>query len=151
MADPGQCFSGAKLMVFVGDQMLILRRDHSPGIPWPGYLDFPGGGREGFESPQACAARETLEEVGLHISADDIRFVHLHWRGSLCDWFFVTQLASGAARDIAFGGEGAGWCLMPPEQAASHPEMVPHFARILRTYLRGSAHEKTGNPQAPGK
>ena len=65
-------FAGAKLMLFLGEELLVIRRDEKPEIPWPGYLDFPGGGREGEETPEQCALRETFEEVGLDVTEDQI-------------------------------------------------------------------------------
>ena len=56
-------FSGAKLALFLGADLLVIKRDDRPDIPYPGYWDLPGGGREGDETPQACALRETYEET----------------------------------------------------------------------------------------
>ena len=42
-------FSGAKLALFLGADLLVIRRDMRPDIPFPGHWDLPGGGREGEE------------------------------------------------------------------------------------------------------
>lgn len=128
-------FSGAKVILFVGDQVLLLRRDRSPGIPWPGMLDFPGGGREDDESPQECACRETFEETGLQIMPDMLRLVHLRGAPPRADWFFSAAIDRTAEQRIVFGGEGTGWLLLPPTKAARHPDMIPHFAWILKKLL----------------
>ena len=60
-------FAGAKLALFIGARLAVIRRDDTPRIPWPDYLDLPGGGREGCETPLACALRETREELGLEV------------------------------------------------------------------------------------
>jgi 8-oxo-dGTP diphosphatase len=60
----GADFAGAKLAALVDGHILTYRRDHKPGIPWPGLIDLPGGGREGDESPSACVLRELQEEFG---------------------------------------------------------------------------------------
>lgn len=151
MGDPTVHFAGAKLLLFIGDRILILRRDHSPGILWPGCLDFPGGGRDGTETPHACAAREALEEVGLIVTPDQMRLAHLHWRYPKCDWFFAVHLPGTAKAQVVFGDEGAGWSLMDPARAASDCQMIPHFGAILAGYLQRIGYEKTGNPKAPGK
>lgn len=39
-------FDGTKLFLFLGEELLTIRRDQRPDIPWPGRLDVPGGGRE---------------------------------------------------------------------------------------------------------
>ena len=58
-------FRGAKMAILRGDSVLALLRDDRADIPWPGHWDLPGGGREGSETPAACALRETREELGL--------------------------------------------------------------------------------------
>ena len=68
-ADTGKTFDGAPLhgagILFVAPdgRALFLRRgdkkaDHE------GEWDLPGGGRDGEETAEACAKRETLEEIG---------------------------------------------------------------------------------------
>ncbi|MFQ5844855.1 MAG: NUDIX hydrolase [Planctomycetota bacterium] len=47
-----------------GDFVLFTRRRDD--LPWhAGQVSFPGGAREGDESPARCALREAAEEVGL--------------------------------------------------------------------------------------
>ena len=65
-------FGGAKLILLIGGQLLVIRRDDRPDILWPGHLDFPGGGREGAETAEACVLRETEEELGLRLSPADL-------------------------------------------------------------------------------
>ena len=43
-------FVGAKLVLFLGQELAVILRDARPDIPWPGRLDLPGGGRDGSES-----------------------------------------------------------------------------------------------------
>lgn len=45
-------------------EILLYQRDNKPGIPYPGYWDFFGGGLEKGESPLECIKRECLEEIG---------------------------------------------------------------------------------------
>ncbi|WP_306155729.1 NUDIX hydrolase [Roseovarius sp. MMSF_3281] len=127
-------FEGAKLILFLGAELLILRRDHTPGIPWPGYLDLPGGGREGDETAEACVLRETREEIGLWLEPEDLRWRRFY-EAPRPVWFFAAWLAPGRARGVRFGGEGVGWCLMAPEAFVAHDEAIPHFAERVRTVL----------------
>lgn len=135
MSDPRRDFLGCKVMLFVGAQLVVLIRDHTPGIVWPGYLDFPGGGREDAESPEDCALRETIEEVGLVLNPTDLTLIHIRNNAGKISWFFAAHLPESALADIRFGGEGEGWQLMPPDQYVTHSKAIPHFAQILADYL----------------
>jgi 8-oxo-dGTP diphosphatase len=129
-------FSGAKLALFLGDDLLVIQRDDRPDIPYPGHWDFPGGGREGGETPQACVLRETFEEVGLRLHESDLTWSNSYLRPRGVVWIFAAHLPRDRSRDIRFGSEGQGWRLMPPQTYIAHPLAVPHFAGQLRRYLR---------------
>jgi len=126
-----QAFGGAKLILFIGDRIVVLRRDDRADIPWPGRLDLPGGGRDGEESPQACVLRETAEEIGLSLQDRDLVWCERYGRGV----FFAAHLPAEAEDLIVFGSEGQGWSLMRAEDYARHPEAIPHFAIMVRRYL----------------
>lgn len=129
-------FSGAKLALFLGAELLVIKRDDKPDIPYPSHWDLPGGGREGLETPLECALRETREEVGLHVSPAAIHWTRNYMRPRGEVWFFVAGLPARAVQDVQFGSEGQGWRLMPADTYVSHPLAVPHFAEQLETYLR---------------
>jgi len=124
-------FAGAKLMLFLGEELLVIRRDEKPEIPWPGYLDFPGGGREGEETPEQCALRETFEEVGLDVTEDQIVWSRQHG----ASWFFVAHLPGALVSEVRFGDEGHGWWIMPPEEYVAREDGIPHFRELLNAYL----------------
>lgn len=128
-------FSGAKLALFLGPDLLVIQRDDKPDIPYPGHWDFPGGGREGDETPQTCALRETEEEVGLVLTGGDIVWSNSYLRPRGRVWFFTAHLPAQVQDDIRFGSEGQGWRLMAPEVYCNHPLSVPHFAEQLRHYM----------------
>ncbi|WP_397540932.1 NUDIX hydrolase [Salipiger aestuarii] len=124
-------YAGAKLMLFLGSDLLVIRRDDTPGIPWPNCLDFPGGGREGTERPEECALRETREETGL-----DLPETALAWRQQHGpSWFFAAHLPPEAASRVVFGGEGRGWGLMAPDIYLERDDAIPHFRQMLDAYL----------------
>lgn len=127
-------FVGAKLALFAGDRVLVIRRDDIAGIPWPGHLDFPGGGREGAETAVACALRETREEIGLTLAPSDVV-----WRGfyrrPFPAWFFAARLHPARLGDIRFGEEGQGWDLMRPADYIGHAQAIPHFRPRLSDAL----------------
>ncbi|MDJ0821779.1 MAG: NUDIX hydrolase [Paracoccaceae bacterium] len=135
MNDPRETFDGAKLMLFLGDDLVILRRDDDPDIPWPGMLDLPGGGREGRETPEDCVLRETMEEIGLAIPREALQLAHLREEFDGSRFFFAAHLDADWVERIAFGNEGAGWMLMDPDSYTEHPEGIPHFREILRNYM----------------
>ncbi len=56
----------ACIVLFNKDRILLLKRPN-------GLWEFPGGGVEWGEDPQACAVREAKEETGL--SASDVRLL----------------------------------------------------------------------------
>lgn len=139
-------FKGAKLALFIGDALLTILRDERKDIPWPGYWDLPGGGREGGETPQACALRETHEEVGLRLTCEELRGAEPVERPHGRVWFFAAHLPEAARADIRFGGEGQRWELMPPEVYLGHPRRIPAFAGYVARYLglRGLGQAENG-------
>lgn len=131
-------FDGAKVALFLGDDLLVIRRDEGKPIPWPGYLDFPGGGREGGESPVACALRETREETGLILAPADL-FWRAWYRAPRRMWFFGARLAEHRRDEVRFGDEGQGWAMMPPESYMRDAMAIPHFRDRLQVLLDHAA------------
>lgn len=129
-------FRGAKLALFIGDQLAVIMRDDRPDLPWAGYLDLPGGGREGDERPETCALRETREELGLIVTEPELIWKR-QFRASTGQavWFFAARLAAHRVRDVRFGNEGQYWTLMPPADYLTHPRAIPHFADRVRLFL----------------
>lgn len=129
-------FRGAKLALFIGEQMAVIMRDDKPGLPWAGYLDLPGGGREGRESPETCVLRETHEELGLIIPESELIWKR-QYAASTGEpvWFFAAMLPDWCARDVSFGQEGQYWTLMTPGDYLTHPLAIPHFATRVGDFL----------------
>ncbi|WPY93467.1 NUDIX hydrolase [Limimaricola variabilis] len=135
----GESFDGAKAALFIGDRLLVIRRDDRPDIPYPGALDFPGGGREGRETPEQTLAREMHEEVGL-----DMGEAALLWQRPFDSatrpgrvWFFVMRMQAEAEARIVFGDEGQGWSLMPPARFLAATDAVPSLQARLRLWMAG--------------
>ncbi len=129
-------FVGAKLSLFLGDQLLVIRRDDRADIPFPNHLDLPGGGREGTETPEACVLRETREEVGLVLIKDALVWGRSYTRPYGTVWFFAAHLGGEAAAHVRFGDEGQGWALLAPWDFTKHREAVPHFRTQVAEYLK---------------
>ncbi|MEX0282193.1 MAG: NUDIX hydrolase [Arenibacterium sp.] len=129
-------FIGAKLALFIGDDLLVIKRDNRPDIPFPDCWDLPGGGREGVESPEECALRETLEEVGLRLHKRQLTWSSRAMRLDGPAWFFAAHRPASDVSRIRFGNEGQGWELMHPTIYIQHSKAVPHLAEHVHDYLR---------------
>ncbi len=127
-------FDGTKLFLFLGDDLVTIRRDQRPDIPWPGRLDVPGGGRESDETPVQCVLRETQEETGLLVRPDDLVWKQFYPQ-PIRAWFFAAHLPRQRAQQVVLGDEGTEWLLMAPQVYIGHPEAVPHFRDRLAFYL----------------
>ncbi|RYH06399.1 NUDIX hydrolase [Tropicimonas sp. IMCC6043] len=135
-------FSGAKLALLVGPDVLTILRDERPGIAFPGLWDLPGGGREGDESPLDCLLRELWEELGLVLDPWSLR-----WRrryggvlpGQGATWFFAARLDTFDPGEVRFGDEGQEWRLMPATEFIASERAVPHMRTRLRRYLEETA------------
>ena len=135
-------FDGAKLALYLGEKLAVILRDDTPGLLFADHWDLPGGGREGAETPLACALRECREELGIAVPEGAVV-----WQGSFDEagrtkWFFVARMPAQAEAEIVFGDEGQRWRLMEEEEFLNHPRAVPAFQDRLRVYLAQSA---TGN------
>ncbi len=54
----------------LGLEILVIKRAENEHDPWSGHMALPGGGQEpGDESAYDTARRETLEEVGMDLTA----------------------------------------------------------------------------------
>lgn len=113
----------------------MIKRDDKPDIPYPGYWDLPGGGREGAESPEACVLRETHEEVSLSLCVSDLIWSKSYQRPRGTVWFFVSHQPAGLVEQVRLGSEGQFWRLMDPQDYCRDPLAVPHFALQLQSYL----------------
>nr|WP_261368258.1 NUDIX hydrolase [Pseudosulfitobacter koreense] len=131
-------FDGAKLALFIGARLAVIRRDDDPRIPWPDYFDLPGGGREGDESPLACALRETHEELGLRVPPEAVAWGKRFDEDTGDKWFFAAHLPEEAGAQIVLGDEGQSWHLMTPQAFIAHPRAVPRFQDRLALYLSGA-------------
>ena len=131
-------FQGCKIALFCGDKLLTILRDDKENIPWPNMWELPGGGREGDESPFECAAREVFEELGIHLTEDNLLGSKVYpsmlfeRKQSV---FMVSQLSQEQFDSIVFGDEGQGYKLMNIEEFLTSSQVVPQLQGRLRDYL----------------
>ncbi|MYZ43005.1 NUDIX hydrolase [Schauerella aestuarii] len=138
----GPAFDGAKIALLCGAHVLTYLRDDKDGIPYRGMWDLAGGGREGDESPIACALRETREEFGLIVDPERVVWERLHApleAGGLGSYFFVARIEQEAVDAIKFGEEGQRWSLMPINAFLKEVNAVPHLKSRLAAYMLGMA------------
>jgi 8-oxo-dGTP diphosphatase len=125
-----QDFHGAKAAVFIGPRLLVYLRDDLPGLPFANCWDFPGGGRDGDETPEQTLFREIDEEFGLSVDAAAVRwkriFPSMHSPDSRV-WFFVLSLPPETETAIRFGDEGQEWRLMTWAEFDGQDRVVPSF------------------------
>jgi len=138
---------GAKLALFLGDELVVIERDATPGLLWAGYWDLPGGGREGDETPLECVLRETREEIGLALDPKLISWGRCYSTSSGDrSWFFLARAPRALADEIIFGDEGQGWALWSAERFLAHDMAVPQFKPRLRDALSGLPGEDFARP-----
>lgn len=126
----GADFSGAKLVAMHGGRLLTYRRDFTPGIPFPGCHDLPGGGREGAESPAECALRELAEEFGLVLGPERLlwhRAWPFSWNSDRPSHLLGLALTAAEVAAVRFGDEGLDWRLMDAAEFIAHEGAVPHL------------------------
>ncbi len=131
-------FSGAKIALVCGRELVAYRRDDIPVIPWPGLWDLPGGGREGAETPAECALRETREEFGLALAPQRIHWCR-RYPGMLdpqrSSYFLAAEISAAEVAAIRFGEEGQYWQMMSIETFLALPDAICHLQTRLADYL----------------
>ena len=134
MVDTTQPHDGAKVALFLGDQIISILRDDLDHIPYPNLWDLPGGARDPGESTFETVAREVHEELGLILPASA-----MHWESAFPanfapgKWvaFFVARLPAEAVRDVIFGDEGQRWALYGLDAFLALPNRVPSYGKRL--------------------
>ena len=132
-------FTGSKIALICGDKVLTILRDDKENIPCPNMWEFPGGGREGNESPFECAAREVYEELGIHLDEDCLLWSKIYPSVIFKDKqsvFMVGQLRQEQFDNIIFGDEGQGYQLMNVEEFLTSSQVVPQLQERLKDYLK---------------
>ncbi len=126
----GEHFAGAKIALICDNQIITYLRDDIETIPYPGAWDLPGGGREGNESPVACALRETEEEFGLQISEARVRQIRKYpgeKSPGYVSYFCLANVTPQEIASIEFGDEGQYWKLMSINEFLEHEGAIRHL------------------------
>ena len=131
-------FHGAKLCVLRDGDLLTIQRDDRPDIPFPGFWDLPGGGREGRETPAECVLRELTEELSITLPEDRIVWQRAYPPGAALGaetWFLVADGHDVSDVDIQLGDEGQRWCWEGVDDNLENPSAVPHLKLRLQEFL----------------
>ncbi len=138
-------FSSAKIALIHDHQILVYERDNFPYIPYPGFIDLPGGGRENNETAFSCIIREVNEEFGILLSPANISYVSLYPSGQhkgKLSVFFAGSISPEMISAINFGNEGHSWRMMPMRDFLSNPNVVPAYVARTKTYLKANSQRK---------
>ncbi len=132
-------FSGTKVALLYNDLVVMQLRDDKPGLRFANMWDFPGGGREGEETPIECAVREIEEEFG--ITLDTCLFVWQKDYPAMHDpdqraYFLVARVGKETIDNIQFGSEGQKWELFTQEAFFDREDVVPHLKGRFGDYLK---------------
>ncbi|MEO3428795.1 NUDIX hydrolase [Pelagibius sp. CAU 1746] len=135
-----EAFTGAKIALVCGAELVAYRRDDSPAIPWPGLWDLPGGGREGAETPAGCALREVEEEFGLALVPGRVHWCRRY--PAMLDpqrdsYFLAAEISQAEVAAIRFGEEGQYWRMMSIADFLALPDAISHLQVRLCDYLAG--------------
>ncbi len=130
-------FTGCKLAYIFDNKLLVYMRDNFAHIPFPGMWDFPGGGREGDETAEACVLRELQEEFGIVL--DESRLIYkqqvVNHTNTGYSFFFVAEGCVEEIDNIIFGSEGQYWQMMEIAEFFNHPLASPVLKPRLSAYF----------------
>lgn len=129
---------GAKGLVFVGDDVLVYRRDDkAPRHPLS--LDVPGGGTEAGETPFQTFQREVKEEFGLDVTQDQIVYARRYpssFEPDKFGWYAAAKLPASVRHHIKFGDEGVEYFLMPLDEFLNAKDAWPIYQQRAADYAR---------------
>ncbi len=127
---------GSKGLVFVGDKVLVYRRDDNTD-DHPLELDLPGGGPEGSETPFETFRREVKEEFNLDIEEKHITYVRIYpsslGNGRVA-YYPVAKLPSSCEDKIRLGDEGKEYMLLSLDEYLRRDDAWDIFQERARDY-----------------
>ena len=98
----------------------------------------------GSETPEACALRETREEVGLEVDPSAITWRQSYERRNGRVWFFAAHLPAQRERDIVLGDEGQGWAFVSLKGFLGMRHVVPSYAARVQDWLDETGAHRAG-------
>lgn len=138
-------FAGTKGLVFVGDRIIVYRRDEK-APKYPLHLDVPGGGAEPNETPFDTFRREVKEEFGLVIKPHQVVYSR-RYKSSLnpneFGWYAVAKLPENRQNKIIFGDEGLEYSLITLDDFLQRQDAWPAYQKRAADYanlVRNKSH-----------
>ena len=133
-------FHGVKVALLIGDKLVMHQRDNKPGLFNAGMWDFPGGGREGEETPEQCAIREVQEEFEMNLLPS--AFVWKKGYPAQKDpnqraFFLVARVDDTQVGSIVLH-EGQQWALVSTKDFFDRADVVDALKGRFRDYLNES-------------
>ena len=130
-------FTACKLAYIIDGQLLVYLRDDFAHIPFPNMWDFPGGMREGDETPEQCVLRELEEEFAIKL--DESRLIYkkigVNFNNTGNSYFFVANGKQEEVDAIVFSEEGQHWQLMSITEFLNHPLAIDRLKNRLKDFL----------------
>ena len=130
-------FHGVKVAIIYEGELVLHLRDNKPELFNANMWDFPGGGREGTETPEECAMREVKEELGIELSTEDII-----WKKTFPAQKDLTQQAVFMVAKIdkdrldkIILGEGQRWKTFTEDEFFTRKDVIPALKERYQTYL----------------
>ncbi len=127
---------GSKGLVFVGDKVLVYRRDANT-TNHPLELDLPGGGPEGNETPFETFQREVREEFDLTVEEKHVQYVRLYpsslGNGRVA-YYPVAKLPQSFESEISLGNEGGEYLLLSLKDYLSRDDAWGVFQERAKDY-----------------
>ncbi|MCL1065570.1 NUDIX hydrolase [Shewanella olleyana] len=136
--DMNRGFTGCKLALIYQEQLVVYRRDNFDHIPFPNKWDFPGGGREGNETPEECVLRELYEEFSIALPIDRLIYKQRgnNQTANGYSYFFTAIATCNEIESIHFGNEGQYWRLMPIAEYLINQDAILPLQQRLTEYLQ---------------
>ena len=130
-------FSACKLAYILDNKLLVYLRDDFAHIPFPNMWDFPGGMREGDETPEQCVLRELEEEFGIKLEESRLTYkkIGVNFNNTGNSYFFVAEGKCEEIEAIVFSEEGQYWQLMDIAEFLEHPLAIGRLKSRLQDFL----------------
>jgi 8-oxo-dGTP diphosphatase len=134
-------FTACKLAYILDGQLLVYLRDDFAHIPFPNMWDFPGGVREGDETPEQCVLRELEEEFGIKLDKSRLIYkkIGINFNNTGNSYFFVAEGKREEVDAIVFSDEGQYWQLMDITEFLEHPLAIGRLKTRLQDFLNSKS------------